>query len=106
MGELVPIVGCTKVPMQHRDNQEFMLELVVVVVVKGNHPSLFGRNWLSKIKLDWESIFSVKRVAKPKVSAPQSSQFPQESKNVLNQDSSLFSRGELGIKRVLLHLSS
>ena len=44
--ELVPIVVCTKVPVRHGDNQEFMLELVVV---KGNRLSLLGRDGLSKI---------------------------------------------------------
>ena len=27
-----------------------------LVVIKGNGPSLFGRNWLEKIKLNWPEI--------------------------------------------------
>ena len=30
-----------------------------LLVVQGNGPSLFGRNWLEKIKLDWTSIYSL-----------------------------------------------
>ena len=30
-----------------------------LVVVQGHRPSFFGRNWLEKIKLDWNSIYSV-----------------------------------------------
>ena len=30
-----------------------------LVVVQGHGPSLFGRNWLEKIKIDWNSIYSV-----------------------------------------------
>ena len=30
-----------------------------LVVVQGHGPSLFGRNWLEKIKIDWNSIYSL-----------------------------------------------
>ena len=29
------------------------------VIVKGNKPALFGRNWLKRIKLQWENILSI-----------------------------------------------
>lgn len=33
---------------------------VPLLVVKGLRPSLFGRNWLSRIKLDWKPICSIR----------------------------------------------
>ena len=37
-----------------------MLETDILpsVVVDGGRPNLLGRNWLSKMKLDWREIFS------------------------------------------------
>ena len=35
-----------------------------LLVVKGSGPSLFGRNWLSCVKLDWKKICSI-RVSDP-----------------------------------------
>ena len=32
-----------------------------LVIVKGDKPALFGRNWLEKIKLDWENILSISK---------------------------------------------
>ena len=37
-------------------NQRSSLPLVIV---KGEKPALFGRNWLEQIQLDWGEIFSV-----------------------------------------------
>ena len=34
-----------------------------LIVVRGNKPALLGRNWLSKIKLDWGKIFAVQNNA-------------------------------------------
>ena len=41
--------------VQYQD-QEAQLQLIVV---RGSGPSLFGRNWLSAIRLDWRTINSV-----------------------------------------------
>ena len=32
-----------------------------LVIVRGNKPALFERNWLEKIKLDWGEIFAVSK---------------------------------------------
>ena len=32
-----------------------------LVVVQGHGPSLFRRNWLEKIKIDWNSVYSVQK---------------------------------------------
>lgn len=33
---------------------------VPLVIVKGDRPTLLGRNWLRKIRLNWKRIFQVK----------------------------------------------
>ena len=53
-GEEIPLVGRVTVKVQHREQEE-QLSLVVVA---GERPSLLGRDWLSKLKLDWKTIFS------------------------------------------------
>jgi len=32
-----------------------------LIVVEGNDPSLFGRNWLTQICFDWKKIYSVQK---------------------------------------------
>ena len=44
-------------------------EKVVLVVVGGNGPSLFGRNWLKYLQLDWGKIASVQTTRSESVSA-------------------------------------
>ena len=55
-GEKIPVLGKISVPVKY-DNQEKVLDLIVV---EGNLPALFGRDWLSRIKLDWKNMFRVK----------------------------------------------
>ena len=52
-GECIPVLGCMDVLVKYK-GQEATLPLVVV---KGEGPSLLGRNWLSQLKLDWHEIF-------------------------------------------------
>ena len=33
--------------------------ILPLVIVKGGGPSLFGRNWLEKVKLNWPAIHQV-----------------------------------------------
>ena len=47
-GEKVPILGKISVPVKYSSNDEKVLDLVVV---QGKRPALFGRDWLSKIRL-------------------------------------------------------
>ena len=55
-GERIHSVGCRKVRVQC-NHQSATVELVVV---EGNGPCLFGRDWLQVFRLDWRRICSVK----------------------------------------------
>ena len=52
-GESIPVLGSVNVTVKY-SNQEASLPLIVV---KGDGPSLLGRNWLSHLKLNWHEIF-------------------------------------------------
>ena len=50
--ETIPVVGNTEVKVVH-EKQTAQLSLIVV---KGTGPTLLGRNWLLKIRLNWEKL--------------------------------------------------
>ena len=54
--EPIPVAGTVQVQVAYK-SQTFMLPLIIV---KGDGPTLFGRNWLAKIVLDWKEIHLVK----------------------------------------------
>ena len=56
--ESMEVVGQLNVRVKYGD-QEAKL---VLVVVRGNGPSLLGRNWLKYLRLDWPRIASVRAV--------------------------------------------
>ena len=74
-GETLDVIGQTQVEVTYQ-NQTANLP---IQIVKGQGPSLFGRNWLRDIKLNWESI--------KKISS--------DLDNVLTQHQSVF-KDELG----------
>ena len=51
-GEAIPVLGSVDVSVKYK-GQVAQLPLVVV---KGDGPSLLGRNWLDQIQLDWREI--------------------------------------------------
>ena len=51
-GEQLTVKGMIEVEVQYAD-QQAQLQLVVA---RGNGPSLFGRDWLRKIHLDWTQL--------------------------------------------------
>lgn len=53
--EPLPIIGEAEVTVEYK-TQKVILPLIVV---GGKGPSLFGRNWLKSIKLDWKQVKSV-----------------------------------------------
>ena len=54
-GEPLVILGSVSVPVTYQD-QAKSLELIVV---QGDGPSLMGRDWLEKIRLDWQDLHHV-----------------------------------------------
>ena len=84
-GEPLPVLGQMEVNIQYED-QEATLPLLIV---PGNGPPLWGRNWLTSIRLHWRDIKTVSLGVEP----------------LLDQYSSLFSE-ELGtLKDVQVKLS-
>ena len=79
-GEKIPVVGKITVPVKY-ESQEHILDLIVV---EGNLPALLGRDWLSRIRVDWKNVFNVKvEVTKNEISIPKSETFPAEFNDVL-----------------------
>ena len=69
-GELLPVCGEVCVRVQY---EQQVVDLPLVIV-KGEGPCLFGRNWLEAIKLDWPVIC---RVAAPPRVEPILAEFPE-----------------------------
>ena len=94
-GEEVPLLGSITVPVTVGGSPTFKLDLLVV---KGKRPALFGRDWLSKIKLNWDSILAVKQ----ETSNNQTKTAPHKPKSDLNsllkQHERLFTNSGSGIK--------
>ena len=55
-GERMHVVGEAAVEICCNQQKETL----PLIVVTGNGPALFGRNWLRKIRLDWKSIGSIR----------------------------------------------
>ena len=58
-GDKIKVKGCSDVRVEH-NGQTVKLPLFVT---GGSGPSLFGRNWLTALRLDWQGIFAVKKVS-------------------------------------------
>ena len=52
-GESVPLVGTAQVTVKYQGQ----VATLPLIMVKGEGPSLLGRNWLGKVKLNWHEIF-------------------------------------------------
>ena len=51
-GEIIPVLGTLSVEVKYKD----FCEHLSVIFVKGKVPSLFGRDWLQHVKLQWSEI--------------------------------------------------
>ena len=51
-GEQLSVKGVIKVEVQYKDQ----CEQLQLVVARGNGPSLFGRDWLMTLRLDWTQL--------------------------------------------------
>ena len=71
--------GVIKVEVQYKDQ----CEQLQLVVARGNGPSLFGRDWLMKLRLDWTQLCA-NHVC-----------YPLSQQGILDEHTSVFS-SELG----------
>ena len=55
-GEAIGVLGSTEVTVEH--NQQ--VATLPLIVTKGTGPCLLGQNWLAKLRLDWQQIFSIR----------------------------------------------
>ena len=60
-GEGLNVKGSIEVKVEHNGQKENLH----LLVVQGNGPSLMGRDWLLRIKLDWSKLHSVKESSPP-----------------------------------------
>ncbi|MEL6813135.1 MAG: hypothetical protein AAFP76_17580, partial [Bacteroidota bacterium] len=65
-----------------------------LVVVKGDPPCLFGRNWLRSLKVDWNSIFCV-NINENQVKE-KANEYPREFIELLKGHKELFSSENSG----------
>lgn len=54
-GDTIQVLGKAMVDVKYNDQNEQL----ILYVVAGEGPNLFGRNWLEQIKLEWHNLFSV-----------------------------------------------
>ena len=52
-GEYIPIQGALDVEVEHNG----VSERVQLIVTKGKGPSLLGRNWLERLRIDWKGVY-------------------------------------------------
>ncbi len=55
-GDIIPVVGEIKVKVTYGEQSVFL----PLIVAQGRKVALFGRSWLSDLKLNWSSLFSVR----------------------------------------------
>ena len=55
-GQPIKIAGQAKVDVTYGEQEANM----PLIIVEGEGPSLFGRNWMQKIQLDWKNIGKMK----------------------------------------------
>ena len=56
-GETIPVLGIANINISAKGKSVSL----PLIVVGGDGPSLIGRNWLNKIKIDWNSVNNVSR---------------------------------------------
>ena len=69
-----------------------------LLVTSGQNPSLIGRDWLREIQIDWENIFSVKKIAS------QENTNEVKMKEILEMHESVFQEGLGRLKDTMVHI--
>ncbi len=60
-GEELNVLGSAPVTVKYKEQQQDLN----LLVVQGNGPSLLGRDWLAKIRLDWSELHSIQSSTVP-----------------------------------------
>lgn len=81
--------------MKYSSNGEEVLDLIVA---QGKRPALFGKDWLSKLRLVWANIFKVIEDIENKCSVPISGLFSPEFNALLEGTKCLFCSLGSGIR--------
>ena len=55
-GEELGVLGSLKVSVEYKGQSKTLS----LLVVKGNGPSLLGKDWLGELRLDWKGLFQVR----------------------------------------------
>jgi hypothetical protein len=87
-GETIPVLGEINVNVKHNEK---MYKNMRLIVVKGNKPSLLGRDWLQEVKLNWENVFQL--AGENKVN------------RLLNKYETVFTPSTDGIKNLRAHVT-
>ena len=78
----LPVLGCCTVSARIQNAERVQLPLIVV---EGQGPSLFGRNWLEEVNLDWKEIAKVNTVTTAaKSTSEQLDKLIQQYKDVIS----------------------
>ena len=91
---VVTLLGSIQAPVQYGLNSKCVLELLVV---KGKQPALFGRDWLTKMQLNWSDNFSVTEKARVDKALTCKS-YPVTFNRLLRRHEQLFVEKSDGIK--------
>ena len=82
-GKEIPVLGTIKVEVTLGSQRKVLV--LSLVIVKGEGPSLLGRDWLMLLKLDWQAIHSMVRA-----------DLADRLSVILDNYSSLFKEGLMG----------
>ena len=91
-GEFITAKGVSEVNVTY-ENQSVLLPLIVTA---GGGPILFGRNWLKKVRLNWEQLFSVMGVNKVSENV--------ELHNILGRFTHVFKEGIGTMANIKVHI--
>ena len=79
----LPVLGCCTVTARVQNADQVHLPLIVM---EGQGPSLFGRNWLEKANLDWRELAKINSVTTAKIPmGEQPNKLIQQYKDVITE---------------------
>lgn len=77
IGDNIGLLGECWVPVKYQDQECDKLPLLIA---EGQRPSLLGRDWLYKVKLNWQEVFGISAI-EVEVIRSEYSQFSSQTVN-------------------------